>query len=68
VSIGILDAALMQPIDLRMRAYPFSVASERRDMGVLCLDHAWHHRPAGPTRAAAPTRDAALALPSTARS
>jgi hypothetical protein len=45
VSVGILDAQGLTPFDLHMRAYPFSVASERRDFGVVYLEHEWRHAP-----------------------
>jgi hypothetical protein len=41
VSLGILDPAAMRPIDLRMHGYHFSVASERRDFGLVCLERDW---------------------------
>jgi hypothetical protein len=28
-----------------MLAYPFTVTSERSELGLLRLDHAWSHRP-----------------------
>ncbi len=43
LSVGIHDAAGVRPYDLQMRAYPFSVVSDRRDLGAVCLDHAWSH-------------------------
>jgi hypothetical protein len=44
-SIGILDATSGGAYDLRNRAYPFSVISDRRDLGVVYLDHEWSHQP-----------------------
>ncbi|HEX5473140.1 MAG TPA: ABC transporter ATP-binding protein [Vicinamibacterales bacterium] len=45
VSVGILHPVLMRPIDLHMHGYPFSVASERRDFGLIFLDRDWHPDP-----------------------
>jgi lipopolysaccharide transport system ATP-binding protein len=41
VSAGILDAHGMRSYDLHVRAYPFSVLSERRDYGIVYLEHDW---------------------------
>ena len=47
VSVGILDAAGGRVYDLHSSAYPFSVMSDRRDLGVIYLDREWaHHAPA----------------------
>jgi homopolymeric O-antigen transport system ATP-binding protein len=43
-SIGILDGNSGATLDVHNRAYPFSVMSDRRDMGVVCLEHEWVHR------------------------
>ena len=43
VSVGILDGAGGATLDLHNRAYPFSVISDRRDLGVVYLDHEWSH-------------------------
>jgi lipopolysaccharide transport system ATP-binding protein len=43
-SIGILDGASGASLDVHSRAYPFSVMSDRRDFGVVYLDHDWTHR------------------------
>jgi hypothetical protein len=43
VSIGIHDANGLAPLDLQLRAYPFSVASHRRDLGLTYLEHTWEH-------------------------
>ena len=43
ISAGILDPAGLRPLDLHARAYPFSVASDRRDFGFVYLEHAWRH-------------------------
>ncbi|MEO8680641.1 MAG: ABC transporter ATP-binding protein [Vicinamibacterales bacterium] len=40
ISAGILDTN-GQPLDLQLRAYPFSVMSERRDFGLVYLEHEW---------------------------
>jgi lipopolysaccharide transport system ATP-binding protein len=45
ISIGILHGASMTPVDLHARAYPFSVASENREFGIVHLDHQWEHTP-----------------------
>jgi hypothetical protein len=55
VTVGLLNPYGKHHYDLRYRAYPFSVTSERRDLGVVCLDHKWQHVPRGVSRAAAPT-------------
>jgi lipopolysaccharide transport system ATP-binding protein len=41
VSVGILDPRNLRPFDLQLRAYPFSVVSERRDFGIVYLEHEW---------------------------
>ena len=41
ISVGILDANGLQPLDLQLRAYPFSVISDRRDFGIVYLEHEW---------------------------
>jgi lipopolysaccharide transport system ATP-binding protein len=43
ISAGILDAQGLRPLDLQSRAYPFSVVSDRRDFGVVSLEHHWQH-------------------------
>ena len=43
VSAGILDSKGLHPYDLQNRAYPFSVLSDRRDFGVVYLEHDWRH-------------------------
>ena len=40
ISVGILDARGV-PLDLQTRAYPFSVMSDRRDFGIVYLEHEW---------------------------
>jgi hypothetical protein len=47
ISAGILDPAGLRPLDLHSRAYPFSVASDRRDFGFVYLEHAWRHEDGG---------------------
>jgi hypothetical protein len=46
VSVGILRGTVMTPYDLHVRAYPFSVASDSRQQGVIHVEHAWEHRAA----------------------
>ena len=41
VSAGISDASALRTYDLHLRAYPFSVLSERRDYGIVYLEHDW---------------------------
>jgi lipopolysaccharide transport system ATP-binding protein len=41
ISVGILDASSVRTYDLHLRAYPFSVLSERRDYGIVYLEHDW---------------------------
>jgi hypothetical protein len=41
ISVGILDASALKTYDLHLRAYPFSVLSERRDYGIVYLEHDW---------------------------
>jgi homopolymeric O-antigen transport system ATP-binding protein len=58
VSLGILDPAVMRPIDLRVHGYHFSVASERRDFGLVAIDRDWHSErlaPAAQSSPASPT-------------
>src|SRR4051812_14413610 len=43
ISAGILDPQGLRPLDLHDRAYPFSVVSERRDFGIVYLEHNWRH-------------------------
>ncbi len=45
VSIGILDATGGRTYDLHNRAYPFSIMSDRRDLGVIHLEREWAHQP-----------------------
>ena len=53
LSIGILDEGAARPLDVHFRAYPFSIASDRHDLGVVALDHSWSHRRADEIGAAA---------------
>src|SRR5262249_19676223 len=47
VSLGILDGSMMAPIDARLKAYPFSVASSKRDFGLIAIEREWRsERPA----------------------
>ena len=61
ISAGILNDNGMQSFDLKLRAYPFSVLSERRDYGIVYLEHEWRtagaadHALAGHTGAARKT-------------
>jgi hypothetical protein len=43
-SVGIHRAGKV--CDLRMFAYPFTLTSDRCDLGLISLDHRWTHRPA----------------------
>jgi len=43
-SVRIMDASSGEVLDRRSRAYPFSVMSDRRDQGLLYLDHDWSHQ------------------------
>jgi len=62
VSVGILHGSLMTPYDVHLRAYPFSVSSHSRQVGVLHLEHSWDlqtaSRPSSPgdTRSVASIR------------
>jgi hypothetical protein len=42
ISVGLLDAVALRTYDLHLRAYPFSVLSDRRDYGIVYLEHDWH--------------------------
>jgi lipopolysaccharide transport system ATP-binding protein len=48
VSAGILDAEGVRPLDVRHRAYPFSVASDYRDLGIVRLERSWRHETVAP--------------------
>jgi lipopolysaccharide transport system ATP-binding protein len=48
VSVGILHGTVMTPFDVHSKAYPFSIASDSRQMGVVHLDHLWDHQPDRP--------------------
>ncbi len=43
LSVGILDGEGVGPLDVRHRAYPFSVASDCRDLGLVRLERSWRH-------------------------
>ena len=47
VSVGIQDASGTRVLDLHLRAYPFSVTSECRDLGAVRLSRHWRHWPNG---------------------
>jgi lipopolysaccharide transport system ATP-binding protein len=71
-SVRILDATSGSTYDRQNRAYPFSVMSDRRDLGVVYLDREWSHQPSTPAadgRGAVPhaygTRPDLPALPRT---
>lgn len=66
ISAGILDAEGLQSFDLKLRAYPFSVLSERKDYGIVYLEHEWRMADAA-ERALASRVPAARQSPSTAR-
>jgi len=65
ISAGILDPQGLRPLDLQSHAYPFSVASERKDFGVVYLEHHWRHDVGSP--AASPAGDARTPAASLAR-
>jgi homopolymeric O-antigen transport system ATP-binding protein len=41
LSVAIQDTHGVQPHDVQYHAYPFSVTSERRDLGIAYLEHRW---------------------------
>jgi lipopolysaccharide transport system ATP-binding protein len=45
VSVGIIDELGGRTLDLHLRAYPFSVMSDRRDLGVMYVEHEWAQPP-----------------------
>jgi len=47
-SVRILDGGGAPPHDRRDRAYPFTIVSDRRDAGVVYLDHGWAHQQSTP--------------------
>jgi lipopolysaccharide transport system ATP-binding protein len=47
-SVTILDGAGGLPHDRRDRAYAFTVVSDRRDAGVVHLEHVWSHQQSTP--------------------
>jgi len=53
-SVKILDGTGRPPHDRRDRAYPFTIVSDRRDAGVVYLDHGWTHRQSTPAAAEKP--------------
>src|SRR5207237_10095899 len=54
ISVGMLDAQGLGPLDVQHRAYPFSVASDERDLGVVHLERAWRHESYASVSAGAP--------------
>jgi lipopolysaccharide transport system ATP-binding protein len=60
VSVGILDSRNLRPFDLQLRAYPFSVVSERRDFGIVYLEHEWRVTPDGALHRPSVTERAAI--------
>jgi homopolymeric O-antigen transport system ATP-binding protein len=45
VAVGILESKTLSPLDVQQGACPLSVVSDRRDLGIVCLEHEWrHHR------------------------
>ena len=53
LSVGILDGEGVGPLDVRHRAYPFSVASDCRDLGLVRLERSWRHDTPRPAEAPA---------------
>ena len=49
ISVGILDNTVGRTYDLHNRAYPFSIMSDRRDLGVIYLEREWAHPHAAAT-------------------
>jgi lipopolysaccharide transport system ATP-binding protein len=45
VSAGIHRGDGQGAFDLHLKAYPFSIASGQRDLGVVYLEHMWRHEP-----------------------
>jgi lipopolysaccharide transport system ATP-binding protein len=43
-SVGIIDGNSGATLDLHSLAYAFSIMSDRRDLGIVCLDHEWAQR------------------------
>jgi len=41
LSVAIQDTHGVRPHDVQYQAYPFSVTSERRDLGLVYLEHRW---------------------------
>jgi lipopolysaccharide transport system ATP-binding protein len=44
-SIGILAPGTLKAFDLRFRAFPLTVSSQRPDFGFVALERTWEHRP-----------------------
>ena len=47
-SVTIVDIDSGRPYHRRHRAFPFAVISDRRDGGLVYLDHEWSHHPSPP--------------------
>jgi lipopolysaccharide transport system ATP-binding protein len=43
-SVGILNHATFEPLDLRLRAFPLTVSSPRPDFGLVYVERGWEHR------------------------
>ena len=59
ISVGLLDTVGGRTLDLHNRAYPLSVMSDRRDLGVAYLEREWVHHAAPARLAATPALAAA---------
>ena len=46
ISAGVHRDDGQEPYDYHLSAYPFSVISGLRDLGIAYLDHRWEHQPA----------------------
>jgi homopolymeric O-antigen transport system ATP-binding protein len=51
LSVGILDGEGVGPLDVRHRAFPFSIASDCRDLGLVRLERSWRHDAPDPAAA-----------------
>jgi homopolymeric O-antigen transport system ATP-binding protein len=52
VSVGIMDSMVGRTYDLHNRAYPFSMMSDRRDLGLVYLERDWAHQTHAPMETA----------------
>jgi lipopolysaccharide transport system ATP-binding protein len=43
-SVGILNHSTLEPLDLRLRAFPLTVSSPRPDFGLVYVERSWEHR------------------------